>query len=36
MVVHICTPHYLHAQMAIDALPAGKHVLSEETDGIEC
>ena len=25
-VVHICTPHYLHAQMAIDALHAGKHV----------
>ena len=26
-VVHICTPHYLHAQMARDALNAGKHVL---------
>lgn len=29
-VVHICTGHYLHAPMAIDALQAGKHVLTEK------
>ncbi len=28
--VHICTPHYLHGQMAIDALKAGKYVLVEK------
>lgn len=28
--VHICTPHYLHSQMAIDSLNAGKHVLCEK------
>jgi UDP-N-acetyl-2-amino-2-deoxyglucuronate dehydrogenase len=28
--VHICTPHHLHASMAIDALMAGKHVLTEK------
>jgi len=28
--VHICTPHYLHASMAIDALDAGKYVLCEK------
>ncbi len=28
--VHICTPHYLHAQMVLDALEAGKYVLSEK------
>lgn len=28
--VHICTPHYLHASMAIDALKARKHVLAEK------
>ena len=29
-VVHICTPHYLHAPMAIEALKNGKHVLVEK------
>lgn len=29
-VVHICTGHYLHSPMAIDALAAGKHVLTEK------
>jgi len=29
-VVHICTPHYLHASMAIQAMRAGKHVLLEK------
>ena len=29
-VVHILTPHYLHASMAIDAMNAGKHVLTEK------
>ncbi len=28
--VHILTPHYLHAPMAIQALAAGKHVLTEK------
>ena len=28
--VHICTPHYLHAQMAIEAMKSGKHVLTEK------
>lgn len=28
--IHICTPHHLHAKMAIDALNAGKHVLCEK------
>jgi UDP-N-acetyl-2-amino-2-deoxyglucuronate dehydrogenase len=28
--VHICTPHYLHAPIAIEAMRAGKHVLSEK------
>lgn len=29
-VVHICTPHYLHASMAIALLDAGKRVLTEK------
>jgi predicted dehydrogenase len=29
-VVHICTPHYLHAPIARMALEAGKHVVSEK------
>jgi len=28
--VHICTPHYLHASMSIDALQAGKYVICEK------
>ncbi len=29
-IIHICTPHYLHAQMAIDSLNSGKHVIVEK------
>lgn len=29
-VVHVLTPHYLHAPMVIDAANAGKHVLTEK------
>lgn len=29
-IVHLCTPHHLHARMAIDLLQAGKHVLTEK------
>ena len=29
-IVHVLTPHYLHAPMAIAALKAGKHVLTEK------
>ena len=29
-VVHICTPHYLHAEMVTAALAAGHHVLCEK------
>jgi predicted dehydrogenase len=29
-VVHLCTPHYLHAEMTVDLLRAGKHVLTEK------
>ncbi len=32
--VHICTPHYLHTPMAIEALEAGKHVFLEKPVGI--
>jgi UDP-N-acetyl-2-amino-2-deoxyglucuronate dehydrogenase len=28
--VHVLTPHWLHAAMAIDAMRAGKHVLTEK------
>ncbi|MGE5558021.1 MAG: Gfo/Idh/MocA family protein [Bacillota bacterium] len=34
-VVHICTPHYLHAPMAIASLQRGKHVLVEKPMAIE-
>jgi len=33
-VIHICTPHYLHASMAIEGLKAGKHVLVEKPAAI--
>jgi UDP-N-acetyl-2-amino-2-deoxyglucuronate dehydrogenase len=29
-VVHVCTPHYLHAPMVIYAANAGKHVMTEK------
>ncbi|MBQ8350734.1 MAG: Gfo/Idh/MocA family oxidoreductase [Clostridia bacterium] len=29
-VIHICTPHYLHADMVVAALRAGHHVLCEK------
>ena len=29
-VVHVCTPHHLHAPMAVEALQAGVHVLLEK------
>ncbi|GKX31448.1 oxidoreductase [Vallitalea longa] len=33
-IVHILTPHYLHASMAIEALKMGKHVVLEKPVGI--
>jgi UDP-N-acetyl-2-amino-2-deoxyglucuronate dehydrogenase len=33
--VHICTPHYLHHTMAIDALKSGKNVLCEKPMAIK-
>lgn len=33
-VVHICTPHYLHAEMAINCMLMGKHVLTEKPMGM--
>ncbi len=32
--VHVCVPHYLHAQISIAALKAGKHVLCEKPMGM--
>ena len=29
-VLHLCTPHFLHASMAIEAVKAGIHVLTEK------
>lgn len=29
-LVHLCTPHHLHAEQAVAALAAGKHVLCEK------
>lgn len=29
-IVHLCTPHYLHEEMASELLQAGKHVLTEK------
>ena len=29
-ILHICTPHYLHAEMAITAMEKGKHVFCEK------
>lgn len=29
-VIHLCTPHYLHASMAIAAMRSGKNVLTEK------
>ena len=32
--VHICTPHYLHHEMAMEALKKGKHVFLEKPMGM--
>ncbi len=29
-ILHICTPHYLHASMAVSAMEMGKHVFCEK------
>ncbi|WP_379152665.1 Gfo/Idh/MocA family protein [Paenibacillus sp. sgz5001063] len=29
-IIHICTPHHLHASMAVEFLQAGHHVLTEK------
>lgn len=29
-IVHLCTPHHLHAEMALELFAAGKHVLTEK------
>ncbi|WP_019911135.1 Gfo/Idh/MocA family protein [Paenibacillus sp. HW567] len=34
-IVHICTPHHQHAQMAIDFLRAGKQVLTEKPMAVD-
>ncbi|MDP4153200.1 MAG: Gfo/Idh/MocA family oxidoreductase [Bacillota bacterium] len=34
-VIHICTPHYMHPIIAIAAMNAGKHVLTEKPMSIE-
>ncbi|MHA6532018.1 Gfo/Idh/MocA family protein [Paenibacillus sp. BAC0078] len=34
-IVHICTPHYQHGQMAIDFLQAGKQVLTEKPMAVD-
>ncbi len=32
--VHVCVPHFLHAEISIAALEAGKHVLCEKPMGV--
>lgn len=32
--VHICTPHYLHKDMAVKAMRAGKHIVLEKPVGM--
>src|SRR5690554_2396370 len=34
-VIHICTPHYMHAPIVIDACNAGIHVLTEKPMSIK-